>query len=88
MLIINEKFIQKVLEKFTKQITDQVFLMIQNDRDLYIEYCNQCHSQDKNKLNRDLEKAVKEYFDLVNLNEAKLEEVKSVLITSYTKHKK
>ena len=34
---MNEKFIQKVLEKFTKQITDQVFLMIQNDRDLYIE---------------------------------------------------
>lgn len=56
---MNEKFIQKVLEKFTKQITDQVFLMIQNDRDLYIEYCNQCHSQDKNKLNRDLGKAVK-----------------------------
>lgn len=85
---MNEKFIQKVLEKFTKQITDQVFLMIQNDRDLYIEYCNQCHSQDKNKLNRDLGKAVKEYFDLVNLDEAKLEEVKSVLITSYTKQKK
>lgn len=28
---MNEKFIQKVLEKFTKQITNQVFLMIQND---------------------------------------------------------
>ncbi len=81
-------FTQKVLEKFTEQITDQVFLMIQNDRSLYTEYCNQCHSHGKDKLNRDLGKAVKEYFELKNCDEAKLEEVKSVLITSYTKHKK
>ncbi len=81
-------FTQKVLEKFTEQITDQVFLMIQNDRSLYTEYCNQCHSQGKDKLNRELGKDIKDYFGLKNCGEAKLEEVKSVLITSCTKHKK
>lgn len=85
---MSNDFVNKVLEKFTKQITDQVFLMIQNDRSLYAEYCNQCHSQGKDNLNRDLGKAIKEHFELINLDEAKLEEVKSVLITSYTKHKK
>ncbi len=81
-------FTQKVLEKFTEQITDQVFLMIQNDRSLYTEYCNQCHSQGKENLNRELGNAVKDYYNLKNGDKAKLEEVKSVLITSYTKHKK
>lgn len=82
---LNEYF-DKVLSEFTLNITDRVFLMIEKNEELYLEYMRWVKEKGKDQVNRDLGLEVKEYFELENLEENK--NPKSKLIKSYTEHKR
>lgn len=78
-------FTQKVLENFRLRITDEVFLMIQNDRVLMRDYLQAVSENGKDTVNRYLGKAVKKEFDLEDLP-SRQEEPKSTLIGSHQEY--
>lgn len=81
-----DHFIDKVINKFADQITDRVFLMIQNDRELMQEYLNLVASgTNPHILNCKLGKQIKAKYNLKNVGRCK--EPKSTLIRSYERHK-
>ncbi len=56
-------FENEVLEKFTKEITDQFFLFIENDRDLFQKYLKVIgRASNLDQTNKTLGKSVKDYF--------------------------
>lgn len=75
-------FVNEVLDRFSKEITDQVFLMIQDDRDLMQGYLAAVSDQDLGTVNRAIGKAVKERYRLENLPTRETEPV-STLIKSH-----
>jgi hypothetical protein len=82
-------FSDKVLARFADNITDRVFLMIQTDRELMQEYLalidrKNTSGVDHDTLRRQLGKAIKDKFNLDNLDECKKPE--SFLIGKYTRH--
>ena len=84
-----KKFIEKVLGQFVDDITDKVFLMIQNDSKLMEDYLGLLDRHkgniDLNTLNSNIGKHIKECLNLDNINESK--EPKSTLIQTFTRHK-
>lgn len=61
------KFKDKVMDKFGRHLTDAVFLMIQNDRELMQEYIELLNSNHKPQaINSRIGKAVKEKYSLTN----------------------
>ncbi|MBU2492345.1 MAG: hypothetical protein KJ571_06930 [Bacteroidetes bacterium] len=78
-------FAEKVLDKFSNEITDQVFLMIENNKELLQNYLEIVSNEGLDNVNQTLGKKVKEYFKLENLEEN--QNPKSKLIKSYTVHK-
>lgn len=79
-----EKFAQDVVEKFSKELTDLVFLFIENDKNLMHEYLRLVSDYDLDKVNRDLGKKIKEKFNVENIGRTGA--TKSKLIQSYTQH--
>ena len=77
-------FTNKVLDVFSKEITDQVFLTIQNDRQLMHEYLKLVGSKGLAVVNQQIGKAVKRRFELANDVERQ-EQPKSTLIQSHTR---
>lgn len=75
------KFASKVLDRFSKEITDQVFLMIENDRELFQEYLRLVSNESLDVVNRNIGKLVKERYKLKNLTRKK--QPKSKLIKSH-----
>lgn len=61
-----EAFSQAVLKRFCEQITDEIFLFIQNDRELMKDYLNLCDKEKHGVINQYLGKKIKEKFELVN----------------------
>lgn len=82
----NEKndFFQKVLDDFTLNITDRIFLMIENDAELMRRYLELRDQYGKN-INNELGKKIKEYYELENLEEV---DAKSKIIKKYMQHEK
>ena len=84
-----EQFIKKVLDQFTDDITDRVFLMIQNDSELMGEYLNLLDRHKENidldTLNSNIGKYIKNHLNLDNIDECK--DPKSTLIQTFTRHK-
>lgn len=79
-------FIDEVLNQFAGDITDKVFLMIQNDPKLMEKYLKLINKSDLNTLNAKIGRAVKEKFNLDNIG--KCDKQKSTLIIdSYERHK-
>ena len=79
-------YIDTVLNKFAGLITDQVFLMIQNDKELMQEYLNLLASgKDPHTLNCKLGKQIKSKLNLDNAG--RCNKPKSTLIRSYERHK-
>lgn len=82
-------FLRKVLNQFADDITDKVFLLIQNDKELMAEYL-MLIAQDGSisaakKINGEIGKAVKTAFKLGNCG--KCDKPKSTLIQDeYTRH--
>jgi hypothetical protein len=78
---INE-FAKKAISKLNKSITDQVFLTIQNDRDLMSEYLRLVEEKKLDPVNRLIGKAVKESYHLTN-DDQRNENPTSTLIKTY-----
>jgi len=80
-----DEFCRKVLNKFSDSVTDQVFLMIQNDRELIKDYLaliaggGQPHT-----INGELGKTIKSVFNLNNVG--RCQHPQSPLIQSYERH--
>lgn len=77
-----KKFTDKVLDEFSKEITDQVFLSIQNNRELMHEYLRLISTNTIDIVNQRIGKAVKDRYKLSNLN-SRQDEPKSTLIKSH-----
>ena len=58
------KFTEKTLSRFSESITDEVFLMIQNDRKLMYEYLKLVEAHGLTTVNQQIGKAVKNRFNL------------------------
>lgn len=63
---LNE-FVNEVLDRFSQEITDQVFLMVQDDRELMQKYLAAVSDKGKDTVNRSMGKAIKTRFALENL---------------------
>ena len=76
------KFADKVLDEFSKEITDQVFLSIQNNRELMHEYLRLISTNTIDTVNQRIGKAVKDRYKLTN-SDSRQDNPKSVLIKSH-----
>lgn len=86
-----EEFQQEALEKFVKEITDQLFLFIENDSDLFQKYQRVIGRESSiDQTNKDIGKFIKEYLNLDNIKKnnrpSECKKTKSKLISSYTEH--
>jgi hypothetical protein len=79
-----EKFKIKVLKRFSKEITDQVFLMIENDRGLFQEYLRLVSELTLDTVNQTIGRFVKERYKLKNA--AREYKPKSKLIKSHQEY--
>lgn len=76
-------FKKKVVDEFTTQLTDKVFLMIQNDKELMKEYLSIIEEGSSLAyINSEIAKEIKKRYDLDKLNK-KNEMPVSNLIQSY-----
>lgn len=83
----HKEFHEKVLNRFVGNLTDRVFLMIQNDRELMQDYLNLLKDAGERKsFNGKLAQAIEKKFDLTPIDEC--ENPESVLIKSYTRFQK
>ncbi len=80
-----DDFNQKTLDLFTQQITDEVFLFIQNNRELMHDYLNLVSKNDLNVVNSGIAKAIKKRYSLENKDTKG--NPKSLLIQSYEEFK-
>ena len=80
-------FAEKALSRFAKRITDEVFLLIQNDRELMQEYLRLVQESGLDTVNQWIGRKVKERFALANEtgDEARNEDPRSTLIQSHQK---
>jgi hypothetical protein len=74
-------FAEKVLNMFSKEITDQVFLMIENDKDLLQEYLRLVSDHKLDTVNQLIGKMVKIKYNLDNATRE--DNPKSKLIKSH-----
>ena len=76
------EFNEEVLGRFSREITDLVFLMVQDDRELMQMYLAMVESKGKGSVNRSLGKAIKARYSLENLP-SREDEPESSLISSH-----
>lgn len=77
---INE-FTKKAIDKFTVDMTDNLFLLIQNDKELMQDYLNLLENNKRQIINSSIAKKIKETFDLENIGESQTP--KSTLIKTF-----
>lgn len=81
------KFIDKALKQFKERMTDNLFVMIQNDRELFLEWNKLTKDIEMNFINGEIAKETKKKFRLTdkNIKKKKIrnEKPKSVLIESF-----
>lgn len=81
---LNE-FKEETLRRFTRDIADQYFLYIENDRELMREYLSILGKENgTDETNESLEQALKAYFGLNEQGEN--HSPKSRLLSSFTEH--
>ena len=79
---LNE-FKEKVINQFSEKLTDKVFLMIQNDKELMKDYLSIIEKSSSLKyVNSEIAKEVKNRYKLQNL-EKRNEQPESILIPSH-----
>jgi hypothetical protein len=81
-----KEFKQKVMDQFSSEITDNVFLMIQNDKDLLFEYLKLLEGHKLNILNSSIAKEIKKRYNLDN-KDLIIENPKSLLIQTHQSFK-
>jgi hypothetical protein len=75
------QFTKKAIDKFTIDITDKIFLLIQNDQELMQDYLNLLSDNKRNVINSSIAKAIKDKFNLDNIGESQKPE--STLIKTF-----
>jgi hypothetical protein len=79
-----EEFAQNVVGRFSEEITDLVFLYIENDKELMHDYLRLVSEKGLDSVNMNLGMKIKEKFNVDNIG--RTGDTKSKLIQSYTKH--
>lgn len=79
-----EEIAEGALQVIVENITDHVFLLIQEDRVLMQQYIEQVIASDKDTVNRKIGKYIKNRLNLTNIGREEVPE--SSLIASYEKH--
>lgn len=80
-----DNYVDKVLRKFTRDITEHVFAMIESDEQLKRRYDELTVSKTtRDALNARIGRRIREYFDLSNLG--RCNHSRSGLIKSYEQH--
>lgn len=64
-----EEVANTAIETMNKKITNEIFLIIQNDRTLMHDYLRAVESQGLDKVNQTIGKAVKKAYNLQNLDD-------------------
>jgi len=77
-----QEYSEELLSKFSKEITDQVFLSIQNDRKLMHEYLRLVSENGIDSVNKHIGKSVKKRYKLSN-SDSRQDNPKSMLIKSH-----
>ncbi len=77
-----ENFIKRVISLKNRTITDEIFLLIQHDRDLMQNYLRLVENEGLNQVNRQIGKAVKKAYRL-NDDEIREDNPHSTLIRSH-----
>jgi hypothetical protein len=77
-----KEFKERIIRKFSSEITDSVFLMIQNDRELLQAYMKLLENHKQNVINSSIAKEIKKKYNLDN-KDLKIKEPKSYLIKSH-----
>ena len=75
---------QKAIEKLNKQITNEVFLIIQNDKNLMHNYLKAIEKKGLDIVNRAIGMEVKKQYKLVNIDDRE-ENPSCTLIQSHQK---
>ena len=78
------QFTQSVLNEFTERLTDQVFLFIENDRELLGQYLHTDEGKELDTVNAHIAQAIKRHFGLESKGE-KCNTPNSKLIQGYEK---
>lgn len=79
-----ERLGKKLLNRFTRRITDEIFLFLEKDPELYQEYQKVLEESSQSSVNSVLGKIITEAYDLENLNKETHPESK--LLKKYTRH--
>lgn len=77
-----KEFIDLVISKKNETITDEVFLLIQNDHDLMHRYLKLVENEGLTKVNQQIGRAVKAKYNLTN-EDSRRDETLSTLIQSH-----
>ena len=77
-----ENFIKRVISLKNRTITDEIFLLIQHDRDLMQNYLRLVENEGLNQVNRQIGKVVKKAYRL-NDDEIREDDPHSTLIRSH-----
>ena len=84
MVLDISQFTQNVLNEFAEQLTDQVFLFIENDRELMRQYLHTVEGKELDPVNAHIAQAIKRHFGLESKGE-KCDTPNSKLIQGYEK---
>jgi hypothetical protein len=79
-----QEIAKKAIACMNKRITNEIFLIIQNDRELMLEYLRAVEKDGLDKVNQNIGKEVKKAYSLVNINERE-NNPSCTLIQSHTK---
>ncbi len=80
-----DQFTKKAIDKFTADITDNLFILIQNDKELMQDYLNLLENNKRNVVNSSIAKAIKDSYNLDNSGES--QNPKSTLIKTFEQFK-
>ena len=78
-----QEIAKKAVSKMNKRITNEIFLIIQNDRDLMKEYLGAVENNTLQTVNQTIGLEVKNAYELVNINERE-DNPSCTLIQSHT----
>ena len=65
----SKEIAQQAIRKMNKQITNEIFLIIQNDRELMHEYLRVVEESGLDTVNQTIGKEVKSSYQLVNIDD-------------------
>ncbi|MBA7667737.1 hypothetical protein ES703_75835 [subsurface metagenome] len=65
----SKEIAQQAIRKMNKQITNEIFLIIQNDRELMHEYLRAVEESGLDTVNQTIGKEVKSSYQLVNIDD-------------------